>query len=76
MGNGSTMRSPVPASHAEPWKRPEVSLRGSAVPREMLLLFTYQPTGFPWFWRSSHSFSGAKYSSSAPASIVRSPVIA
>ena len=36
----------------------------------------YQPTGLPWFWRSSHALSGAKYSSMAPASIVRSPVAA
>ena len=37
---------------------------------------THHPTGFPRFCSSSHFFNGSKYSSSAPASIVLSPVIA
>src|SRR5207302_7674423 len=35
----------------------------------------YHPTFCPLFCSSSHLFSGAKYSSSAPPSIFRSPVI-
>ena len=35
---------------------------------------SYQPTGFPAFWRSSQTFSGWKYSRIAVASSPFSPV--